>query len=302
MYQSFHRVLVILVLILAAVCPAQAQSPPTGVQITLADGTRALRHVVTVPASLDDVWSAWTTEDGVRRFLGVGSSIELRAGGSYEFYFVPDAPEGERGGEGNTVLAYLPQRMLSFTWNAPPTLADVRDERTIVVLEFDEIAPGAVRVTLTHHDFGAGGQWDDAYAYFTRAWGGVLTALRNHFVQLSSKSAETFTTGREPWRRGWIYVIEPVREGAAMEPTPEEARLFSEHFRYLQSLTQKGTVILAGPVIDMALPGVVIFYADDQQEAQSIMENDPGVKNGLFKASVHPIALSLLRERDLQQP
>jgi uncharacterized protein YndB with AHSA1/START domain/uncharacterized protein YciI len=289
-----------LILLLFASLPAFADT--SDVRITLPDGTRALRSVVTVPASIEDVWSAWTTADGVRRFLGVESRITLAPGGAYEFYFVPDAPEGQRGGEGNTVLSYLPQRMLSFTWNAPPSFSDVRQERTIVVLEFEQIAPQAVCLTLTHHGFGQGEQWDDVYSYFANAWPSVLEALRSHFVSKAALDADAYVQGREPWRRGWIYVIEPVRAGAAMAPTPEESDLFSQHFQYLRTLTVEGTVILAGPVLDMELPGVVIFYAASEEDARAVMENDPGVKNGLFRASVHPIALSLLRERDVRRP
>jgi len=268
--------------------PAGAQEPDA--RTTLPNGERALRTQVMVPASPGEVWEAWTTPDGVRAFLGVNSKIELRLGGPYELYFAPDAPEGERGGEGCTVLSYLPHRMLSFTWNAPPKFPEIRRERTIVVVEIDEIAPGAVRVRLTQHGWGEGEQWDGVYEYFARAWPYVLGALRDHFAGEDRG---------QPWRDGWIYLIEPKRDGAAMEPTDEEARLFGAHFRYLQRLMSEGKVILAGPVTDMEHPGIVIFYAEDEEAARAIMEGDPGVKGGLFEASVHPMRLSLLRERDL---
>jgi hypothetical protein len=32
------------------------------------------------------------------------------------------------------------------------------------------------------------------------------------------------------------------------------------------------------------------------------MENDPAVKHGIFKTELHPVALSLLRERDRAVP
>ena len=39
---------------------------------------------------------------------------------AYELHFLEDAPEGRRGSESCRVLAFVPERLLSFTWNAPP--------------------------------------------------------------------------------------------------------------------------------------------------------------------------------------
>jgi hypothetical protein len=42
---------------------------------------------------------------------------------------------------------------------------------------------GETRVTLTHVGWGEGGQWDQAYQYFDRAWGNVLANLKKSFVE-----------------------------------------------------------------------------------------------------------------------
>jgi len=129
---------------------------------------------VTVPAGLADVWAAWTTEEGVRSFFAPSCRIELAPDGPYEIFFNPNAPAGQRGGEGLRVLAVQPQKMFSFTWNAPPTLPDVRGQRTHVILRFDEVGPKSTRVTLRHDGWGDGGQWDEAFQYFNRAWNKVV--------------------------------------------------------------------------------------------------------------------------------
>jgi uncharacterized protein YndB with AHSA1/START domain len=135
---------------------------------------RAVVGEVTVPAGLAEVWAAWTTEEGIKSFFAPSCRIELEPGGPYEIYFNLDAPAGERGGEGVRVLAVQSQKMFSFTWNAPPTLPDVRGQRTHVVLRFYEIGPESTRVTLRHDGWGEGGQWDDAYSYFENAWNKVV--------------------------------------------------------------------------------------------------------------------------------
>ncbi len=144
---------------------------------------RLLRFSVDVPAPVADVWHAWTTEAGAKTFFASACKIDLRVGGAYEMYFAPDAPEGERGGDGLTILAIQPEKMLSFTWNAPPSLPDVRGQHTAVTIRLYPLFNNQTRVTLIHTGWGEGGQWDDAFAYFAAAWGDViLPRLQQRFA------------------------------------------------------------------------------------------------------------------------
>ncbi len=145
---------------------------------------RAVHAEVTVDAPLRDVWQAWTTEAGVRSFLAPACHIELRVGGAYEMYFNLDAPQGQRGGEGVTLLALQPPSMLSFTWNAPPELPAVRPQRTHVTVRLFAASPRTTLVTLHHDGWGEGGEWEQAFRYFESAWGEVvLPRLRYRFAE-----------------------------------------------------------------------------------------------------------------------
>jgi uncharacterized protein YndB with AHSA1/START domain len=144
---------------------------------------RAIVAQVTVPAGLDQVWEAWTTEAGARTFFAPGCAIDLRPHGRYEMFFDLDAPPGSRGGEGMIVLAVQPKEMLSFTWNSPPHLSTVRDQLTHVVIRLRELDPANTIVTLIHDGWGTGGEWDASFAYFTQAWKLiVLPRLRYRFA------------------------------------------------------------------------------------------------------------------------
>lgn len=130
---------------------------------------RAIVGEVVVDAPVSDVWATWTTEEGIKSFFAPACNIDLRVGGAFEMLFLLDAEEGKRGGEGVTFLAIEPQKMLSFTWNAPPHLPEARSQFTHVILWFDDTDSGT-RVTLRHDGWGDGGEWDEAYAYFVDAW------------------------------------------------------------------------------------------------------------------------------------
>lgn len=134
------------------------------------DAHRIIAGEVVVDAPVSDVWKAWTTEQGVKSFFAHDCNIDLRVDGPYEMIFLPDGEPGQRGGEGVRFLAIQPEKMLSFTWNAPPHLAEVRKQWTHVVIRFCEIEGGRTRVTLRHDGWGDGGEWDEAFAYFERAW------------------------------------------------------------------------------------------------------------------------------------
>lgn len=131
-------------------------------------------YQIVVPAPVSQVWKAWTTEEGAKSFFAPDCKIDLGVGGAYEMYFDPTAPPGERGGEGLTILAIQPERMLSFTWNSPPSLPEVRGQLTHVTLYFREEEENQTALQFIHDGWGEGGQWDQAFDYFTRAWGEVV--------------------------------------------------------------------------------------------------------------------------------
>jgi uncharacterized protein YndB with AHSA1/START domain len=135
---------------------------------------RAIREAVVVDAPVEQVWEAWTTPEGVRSFFAPACNVELRVDGPYEILFDPDAPAGERGAEGMRVLSFQPKTMLAFTWNAPPHLTEVRGQLTHVLIRLRARDDGRTLVTLTHSGWGEGGQWDEAFAYFERAWGQIV--------------------------------------------------------------------------------------------------------------------------------
>jgi uncharacterized protein YndB with AHSA1/START domain len=141
-----------------------------------------IKKAIDVKASAKDVWQAWTTEEGCRRFFAPRGNIELTIGGKYEPLFDLDAPAGSQGGEGLRILAFVPEEMMAFTWNAPPQFKEIRAKYlTWVVVR---ISPGkgkTCRVSLNHLGWGDGGDWPKVFAYFDKAWDLVLWRLARSF-------------------------------------------------------------------------------------------------------------------------
>jgi uncharacterized protein YndB with AHSA1/START domain len=107
--------------------------------------------------------------------------VEAKPGGAFHIHFNPFGAPGLKGADDTRFLALQKPRMLSFDWNAPPHLPEARAQRTVVIVRLAPLDAQRTQVTLHHVGWGDGGQWDQAHAYFDRAWSGVLGNLRKRF-------------------------------------------------------------------------------------------------------------------------
>lgn len=141
---------------------------------------------IDLPGSLCEVWDALTTSAGIQSSLRCAANIELRIGGPYEIVFDASQPEGKRGSETCRVLSYLPQRILSFSWNAPPQFVHAREHHTWVVVELEPIDAHQTSVRLTHLGWTERArefpdyreEWMSARAYFALAWLRFMHAVK----------------------------------------------------------------------------------------------------------------------------
>jgi uncharacterized protein YndB with AHSA1/START domain/catechol 2,3-dioxygenase-like lactoylglutathione lyase family enzyme len=150
----------------------------------LSDRTIVNECTVALPST--EVWRLWTTGEGMAEWWAEHNDIELRVGGPMELYMLPDAPEGSRGSDDCKILSFLPERMLSFTWNSPPDQPYTRPRHTHVVVEFEAVSDDETLVRLSHlgwpeEDWQAHpDEWQETYDYFDAAWESVLELLERH--------------------------------------------------------------------------------------------------------------------------
>jgi uncharacterized protein len=76
-----------------------------------------------------------------------------------------------------------------------------------------------------------------------------------------------------------------------------------EHFEYLKHLTNNGTVLLAGRTTntDPSNFGIIIFQADSEEAAHTIVSEDPGVKSRMFRAELFPYRMALFNPRNSRE-
>jgi uncharacterized protein YciI len=78
-----------------------------------------------------------------------------------------------------------------------------------------------------------------------------------------------------------------IRTGPAWDPAkpPGEQRLFKEHSQNIGRLKSEGRLAVGGRFSDM---GLLLVKAASAQEAQALMDQDPSLAAGTFKAEIHP--------------
>ena len=126
--------------------------------------------------------------------------------GRFQIYVDPGAAPGARGADDMHFMAQQPMKMISFDWNAPPSLPEARQQRTFFVVRFFPVDDKTTRVTVHHTGWGDGGEWDKAHTYFNQAWGGVLGNLKKRFE-----------TGPYDWT-AWLKQLDDRRKQA---PAPQ---------------------------------------------------------------------------------
>jgi len=144
---------------------------------------RAVVKQVRVSAPVESVWRAWTTSEGITSFFAPAAHIEARVDGPFEVYFNPFAKPGHKGADDMRFLALQDRKMLSFTWNSPPHLNEVRNQRTYVTVRLKPAGESVTDVSLYHGGWGEGGQWDQSFVYFDKAWEAVLRNLQKRFAE-----------------------------------------------------------------------------------------------------------------------
>lgn len=102
-------------------------------------------------------------------------------------------------------------------------------------------------------------------------------------------------------RKQFIYVLKLIPELLDERNwTEKEEDIVSRHFAGLQELLREGKLILAGKTdgLDEKTFGILIFEADNEDEARLIMENDPAISEGIMKAELFNYTVALMKHQN----
>ncbi len=177
-------VIAVCVMLLHPQAPPAETSPVANTSYE-SGGERVLRHEVVVDATLEEAWSAFTTADGLRSFAVPVVEFELKTGGKFHSNYQVGSKVGDAGTIYNTVLSYVPQKMVAFkiglTEIFPP---GPREAGTLfAVVEFEETSKRKTKVVLSMMGWGTGAEWEQVQKHFD--WGNAYTleVLHDRFLK-----------------------------------------------------------------------------------------------------------------------
>ncbi len=148
-----------------------------------AAGERALQLSMDIPAPPRDVFEAFATSEGFKRWAVAVARVDLRTGGEIEASYDPKAAIGDPNNIKNQIVTFIPDRLLVIrNVQAPAGFpGKAAFQKTVTVIEFEPI-PTGTRVRLTNTGYGIGPEADTVYGHFE--WGNAYTLaeLRKRFA------------------------------------------------------------------------------------------------------------------------
>jgi uncharacterized protein YndB with AHSA1/START domain len=165
----------LMLLLLISVVPAQfaaAQKAP-GLD---ARPPQQFAIEIEVPATVQEVWHAFATSEGLSTWLFPRATVDLRPGGDWLVHF----PGGSTGG--GTIVSFVPERELVIAALAPEKFPNVRAERTHAVFQFEPRGKSTV-VRLIQSGWKRGDEWTKAYEYLVTGNAQLMATLHRRFVE-----------------------------------------------------------------------------------------------------------------------
>jgi uncharacterized protein YndB with AHSA1/START domain len=205
----------------------------------------------------------------------------------------------DRGTDGSEcrwarVLAYEPPNRVCFSWDINTQWQIETDlaRTSQVEITFTEVTPECTRVVLTHRHLDRHGEgWETMRDAVAGGWslaplaeridranhvaGRALPVVSDDAMRARLADASAYTT---ILLRSTDKCVRP-----AVDP------IIWEHGRRNMSLVDAGLLAVVLPVTDdTALAGIGVFAATPD-DVQTIMDDDPGVRAGIFTYDVHPV-------------
>jgi hypothetical protein len=151
-------------------------------------GERVLRIETVVPASVENVWKAWTTPQELVKWIAPVVAIDLKNGGTISTNYDEKSIIGNAGTIQLPIINYLEKEVITLKVNLNESFPKrVRDEDRNLqeIVQIVNLGNGKTKIVSSMVGWGTGKDWDQTYDFFAR---GDEWTYRQLAKYLSSRS------------------------------------------------------------------------------------------------------------------
>jgi uncharacterized protein YndB with AHSA1/START domain len=135
--------------------------------------TQETREVleVEIDASVDDIWNAFTTTEGLQSWVAPLADIDFRVGGKWRANYKEDGELGDANTIENTILCYDPKRMISLKATGFPEGFEFEEaaRETWSIFYFQPVSDTKTRITIVGLGYNESEQSQKMLAFFRPA-------------------------------------------------------------------------------------------------------------------------------------
>jgi uncharacterized protein YndB with AHSA1/START domain len=207
----------------------------------------------------------------------------------------------DRGTDGSEcrwarVLVYEPPVRVCFSWdiNLQWQIENDPERASEVEISFTELGPGRTRVVLTHRHLDRHGEgWEGMRDAVGSGWSLTGFAAAAQPPPGGAALTETLPTITDDEMRARVAKARPytvlVLHTTAAFARPACDAVVWEHGRRNMALVDAGLLSVVLPIADdSGIAGYGVFDAD-LETTRRIMDDDPGVRAGIFSVELHPV-------------
>lgn len=146
---------------------------------------------LTINASPSQVFSMFTKNSNIVKWLAQAADVEPFVGGKYELFWDRQHPE-LNSTLGCAITAIETNKLLCFEWKGPLQFAHIMNGKhplTHVCVALIPIGSGATELHLVHTGWGNGREWEEARVWFGSVWENALDKLADIKAQIKDENS-----------------------------------------------------------------------------------------------------------------
>ena len=109
--------------------------------------------------------------------------------------------------------------------------------------------------------------------------------------EFSQKLADSLGADKRGMKNYMLIILKTGPKDAVITDKKQREELFKGHFTNMTAMEKSGKLKMAGPFAtknELGYRGIFLLDVKTEEEAKTLLQNDPTVKNGIFEVEILP--------------